>query len=132
MPKAKAEAEGYETLGTGYDQTADIYSMVKQLTDDMIPQNAGYGIQVKFQGEKRAIVTYHTFEVDLHLKMKEVERQADELLKSYEKELKKQYKSRVGKSLKLKEDKDERCTSVEKVSLNSRYYYRSSRSYDIS
>ena len=126
-----SQAEGYEVQGTPYDQKLDRNAMINQVTEDLIPAHAGYGFKVKFMGEDQMSVTYHCFEMDLPLRVKEVEQQAQDLLKQYEKHLKKEYKSRAGKTLKLKELKGGRSESTEKVSLNNRYYYRSSRTYEI-
>ena len=125
------EVESYEVQGTPYEQTADKIAMINQLTEDMISDHAGYGFKVKFHSGDQMTVTYHCFEMDLPLRIKEVESQSETLLNGYVKRLKSDYKSRVGVTLKLKERKDERCGSTEKVSLNNRYYFRSSRTYEI-
>jgi len=124
-------AESFEVQGTPYDQTLDRNAMINQIVEESIPAHAGYGVRVKFMGDDQMQLTYHCFEMDLPVRMNEVERLAQTCLNDFEKLLRKEYKSRAGRTLKLKEIKDERCDSTEKVSLNSRYYYRSSRSYDI-
>lgn len=123
--------ESFEVLGTGYDQSADRNSVINQVTEDMISDHAGYGFKVKFQGEDEMVVTYHSFEMDLPQRAQQVEEQAERFLRSYEKRLKRDYKSYCGKTLKFKELKDQRAGSVEKVSLNNRYYFRSSRTYKL-
>jgi len=123
--------ESYEVQGTPYEQTADKTAMINQITEDMISDHAGYGFKVKFHNGNQMTVTYHCFEIDLPSRIKEVDAQAETYLKEYEKRLKADFKSRTRSALKLKERKAERCGSVEKVSLNNRYYYRSSRTYEL-
>jgi len=129
--------EGYEVQGTPYFQTEDQIALVKQIAEELIPANPGYGYIVKFQGGKdvdkhQMVVAYHSYEMDLPYRMKEIESLAETCLKDFEKHLKKQYKSRAGKALKMKELKDQRGTVTEKVSMNNRYYYRSMRTYQLS
>ena len=61
----------------------------------------------------------------------DLKKQCNSLKKDKAGILKKEFKSRGGGTLKMKEDKKQRCTSVEKVSLNNRYYFRSSRTYSL-
>jgi len=129
--------EGYEVQGVGYLQEEDQLALLKQIAEELIPANPGYGYVVKFQGGKdeenhQMVVTYHCMEMDLPYRIKEVESLADGCLKDFEKHVKKEYKKRAGKALKLKELKDMRETATEKVSLNNRYYYRSFRTYQLS
>lgn len=123
--------ESYEVQGTPYEQESDVISMIGQIVEDLIPKHAGYGFKVKFGGDRQATVTYHCYEMDLPSRIKEVDSQAEVCLNELEKLLKKSFKERTGRALKLKELKDKRCGSTEKVSLNNRYYYRASRTYEI-
>ena len=125
------QAESYEVQGTPYEQGLDKISMIQQVSEDIIPKHAGYGFKVKFHSGNQMTVTYHCFEMDLPVRIKEVDRDAETLLNSWEKRVKKDFKDRAGSALKMKELKDERCGSSEKVSLNNRYYYRSSRTYEL-
>jgi hypothetical protein len=47
------------------------------------------------------------------------------------KHLKKEYKARTKKTLNLKENKERANYTVQKVSLNERYYYVSWRCYEL-
>jgi hypothetical protein len=123
--------ESYEVLGTGYDQREDRNAAINQVTEDIVPSHAGYGFKVKFQGDNEMVVTYHAFEMDLPQRRQQVDDQAETCLREYEKRLKADYKSHTGKALKFKELKDQRCGSIEKVSINNRYYYRSMRTYKL-
>jgi hypothetical protein len=63
------------------------------------------------------------FEMHLPRRMKEVEDVAFKLLKGYVSEVKKEFKKRSKRDLKLKEIKDKADYTVSKVSMNERYYY---------
>lgn len=124
--------ESYEVQGTGYLQEDDRDALINQISEDLITKNPTYGYKVKFHGDSQLTVTFHSFEMDLPQRMQIVDEQSENLLKEWEKYLKKEFKARGGGTLKMKEDKSFRSTSVEKVSLNSRYYFRSSRTYSLS
>ena len=125
------DAESFEVQGAPYLQKDDRNALVAQVSEELISKNPAYGFKVRFQGEDEVIVTYHSYEMDLQLRMQEVESQADGLFKEWVKQVKKEYKSQGGGTLKLKEDKDQHATSVEKVGLNNRYYFRSSKTYSM-
>lgn len=124
-----SDAESFEVQGVPYDQLEDAVSLIAQITEDIVSTHPGYGIRVKFNGNQ-AIVTYHCWEISLPSRVKDVEHTADTFLNSYVKELKKQYKDQSGHTLKFKEIKDMRSISSEKVSLNDRYYFKSTRIFE--
>lgn len=124
--------QSFEVLGTPYDQKEDVVASVHQVVEDMISSDPACGFKAKFHGEDQMTVFYHAYEMDLPSRIKQVEEQAEDRFKDFQKNLKKQYKEHTGHTLKLKELKDMRNHSVEKVSLNSRYYYRSWRVFELS
>ena len=125
------DAEGFEVQGTPYLQEKDRNALINQINEELIAGSPSYGYRVRFESD-HVTVTYHCFEMDLPLRIKIVDEQSEKLLRDWEKHIKKEFKARGGGSLKLKEDKKLRNYSVEKVSLNNRYYFRSSRTYDLS
>ena len=125
------DAESFEVQGTQYLQKDDRNALLAQVSEDLISNNPAYGFKVRFQGDDEVVVTYHSYEMDLQLRMKEVEGQADDLFKEWLKLVKKEYKAQGGGTLKMKEDKSQHSTSIEKVGLNNRYYYRSSKTFSM-
>ena len=130
------EYESFEVQGTPYDQAEDLPSAINQIAEEFIPAHAGYNFRIAFMGEGQMSLTLHVCEVwephNLAVARKDLEERSVTMFKDYEKNLKKEFKSRFKKALKLKEDKDVRATSVQRVSINDRYYFISSRKYDIS
>jgi hypothetical protein len=133
MPKKKkTESEpSYEVLGTPYDQREDTIASIHQVVEDIISENPSCGFKAKFQGENEMMLVYHAYEMDLPTRMKEVESQCEDLFSSFVKRMKKDFKSHTGHALKIKEDKKRRSATTEKVSLNSRYYYRACRYFEV-
>lgn len=125
------DAESFEVQGTPYLQKDDRNSLLAQVSEDLISDNPSYGFKVRFQGDDEVVVTYSSYEMDLQLRMQEVDGQADSLFKEWVKQVKKAYKAEGGGTLKLKEDKAAHTTSVEKVSLNNRYLYRSTKTFSM-
>jgi hypothetical protein len=126
------DAESFEVQGTAYLQEEDRNALIQQVSEELIASSPSFGYKVKFHGEDQMTVVYHCFEMDLPSRIQIVEEQADKLLKDWEKYIKKEFKKRGGGTLKMKEVKDLRDRNIEKVSLNNRYYFRASRTYDLS
>lgn len=125
------EFESFDVLGTPYLQKEDKIALINQVNEELIASSPSYGYKLRFHSENQVTVTYHCFEMDLPLRIKEVDDQAEKCLKEWEKTIKKQFKAKGGGTLKLKELKDSRDRSVEKVSLNNRYFYRFSKTFEI-
>lgn len=123
--------ESYEVQGTPYDQRSDVMSAIKQVSEEIVPPNPSVGFQLRFFGEEMMSLTFHTYEMDLPQRCKQVRDVANDLMKDYVKRLKKDYKSFTGKALKMTEQKDDAHESTEKVSLNNRYYFRLTRVYKV-
>lgn len=123
--------ESFEVQGKQYLQTEDKISLINQIAEELIPKNASYGFTVKFHNEDQMTVTYQSTEIDLQHRFKEVEEQANKYLSEWEKYIKKEFKSRGGGTLKLKEKKDLRQAGHQRVSINARYHISYSRTYEI-
>lgn len=124
--------QSFEVQGIPYDQDQDRSSLIKQIVGDMVRELPTIAVTVSLNGNE-LILRYVCYEKLLSdpQRMRETEHAADAYLNDIVKRLKKEFKSRSGKSLSLKEDKDRRQTSAEKVSLNLGYYYRSQRVYEL-
>lgn len=125
------EAESFEVQGTPYLQKEDRNALLQQVSEELVTRDASYGFKVRFHGDDQVTVVYHCFEMDIPYRLKQVESTADTCLKDWVKTVKKEFKARGGGTLKLKELKDKRESTAEKVSLNSRYYFREFRTYEL-
>jgi hypothetical protein len=106
------------------------FSVIKEIVSELSQRTPAHGFQVK-AGAGRLQLIFHCYEMQLPHRMAEVAHQAKSLLDAAAKELKKEFKARTGDSLKLKERKEEANFTVEKVSLNERYYFVSWRVYEL-
>lgn len=133
MAEPKTQHQGFETQGDPYDQRKDLHALLKQVVADFSKVRPSAGLLAKLTGDK-LVLTYISYEMNLddHIRMSEAERVGREFLDDAVKHLKKEYKSRGKSTLTLKEDKEKRGESVEKVSLNLRFYYRAWRVFEVS
>lgn len=133
------KAQGFEV--TEYDPedlpVSEQLSVLKQIMQDRksdatISQLPSEAFILTLQGNQMRLA-YHSYEMNLgHANaIREVDGQAKKALDEVIKFLKKEFKKRTKKSLSVKEIKDKRDYSVQKTSLNSRYYYVSWRVFDI-
>lgn len=126
--------ESFEVQGVPYEQEEDKVALIKQIAEEFISDNPSYNFKVRIQASDMYI-TYHSYEAYLHQRMQEVYQASEKLLGEFEKQLKKVYKERSGHTLKMKQDKeyskDDKHVTVEKVSMNNRYYFRNTRKYEI-
>lgn len=123
-------AESFETIEyDGEDlPVQEKLAALKQVFEDRkfdaeAPNIPTAGFQVHMQGDQMKIA-YHCYEMHLHdhRRLQDVEDQARKSLDEMLKYLKKKYKQKTKKVLSVKEDKDLRNFSIQKVSLNERYY----------
>lgn len=100
------------------------FQTIKQIVQDKKDgaRNPSVAFKVDFLGDIMK-VQLTLFEMHLPQRMKEVQDAAHKLERSYISELKKEFKKRAKRDLKLKEVKGKADYSVQKVSLNERYYY---------
>lgn len=122
---AKKEAyQSYETQGTPYLQSEDRNALIAQISKDMPRQSPSAGILVSFSGNELH-VKYHCYEMHLcdRSRVDGLREESEKLLRDFVRELKKEYKKRAHSVLKMKEMKDRHDYSVQKISLNERFYF---------
>lgn len=131
MPKTK-EAQGFEV--TQYSKDAEVVekklSAIKEVVQDLVRNKPNIGVQVHFTGNMMRL-SFHCSQMHLPVKMRETEQLAKETLNEAVKLIKKGVKEKIGESLDLKERKELANYSVQKTSLNERYYYSAWRFYEI-
>ena len=107
------------------------YKTIRQIFSEYARGPAKHAVWVDMSGDKLKL-HYHAYEMFLPQRIQRVDEESKQILDAAVKELKKEFKTRTGKSLTLSEKKDLGNYTVEKVSLNERYYYKCWRFYDIS
>lgn len=107
------------------------YRVIKQIFVDVQRTQAQYAVGADWTGDMLKI-KYHSYEMFMPERMREVEARAEEVFKQTVKMLKAEFKDRTGATLKLVEDKSKADSSREKVSLNQRFYFKAWRYYKIS
>ena len=108
------------------------FQTIKQIVQDRkdLARHPSCAYKVDFLGDVlRVQVTM--FEMHLPQRMKEVQDAAIKLQKAYVSELKKEFKKRTKTALSLKEIKEKADYTVQKVSLNERYYYIAWHLYEL-
>ncbi len=109
----------------------EAFKAIKQIMGDLERDAPAHAVRADMTGDKLKI-HYMTVAVNLPLHMKRVEDEADQVFRSTVSYLKKEFRARTGRTLKLKEARELGDHAVEKVSLNERYYYKAWRFYDFS
>lgn len=125
--------ESFEQQEYGEDPQVVIfnkYSVICQIMEEMERTNPAQACRAKMLGGMLQVF-YHVYEMNLPSKMRDVSERADKLLDEAVKHLKKEFKSRTGKVLDLSENKDLRNHTVQKTSLNERYYAVFTRVFDM-
>jgi hypothetical protein len=135
---AKQEAQSYEVAEYSKPalDTATAFKVINQIFYEMTQGPAQYAVYGKMSGDQLRI-HYHSYEISLPSKLRDVCFQAKEVHAETVKHLKKEFKARTGQALTLKPtspeaEQFERNYTVEKVSLNERYYFKSWRFYEVS
>jgi hypothetical protein len=108
------------------------FQTIKQIVEDerVDGRHPSCAYKVDFLGDVlRVQVTM--FEMHLPQRMAEVQDTCHKLQKAYVSSLKKEFKKRAKRDLKLKEIKDKADYTVQKVSLNERYYYIAWHMYEL-
>jgi hypothetical protein len=122
------EIAEYSPPELGINET---FQIIKQITEEIIKVNPTVGVWVDMSGDMLR-VHYHAYEIHLPSRVKDVQAVAEETMKKYVSHLKSEFKARTKKPLDIKEKKELANYTVEKVSLNERYYYRAWRFYELS
>jgi len=121
------ETTEYSSPEMGY---AEAYQVIRQIMVDMVHDKPTVGMWVDMSGNQLK-VHYHDFVVMLPVHLKETTERAETAFKELAKHLKSEFKKRTGQTLSLVEQKDLQNYTIEKVSLNERYYYRAWRVYEV-
>jgi hypothetical protein len=134
MPK-KPEAQSYE-IAEYSPPVLDVntaYKAIRQIFVEMKGNgnSAQAAVWADMSGDKLKI-HYHSYEMHLPTRLRDVTQQSNEILNETIKLLKKEFKVKTGATLKLAEDKNLGNYTVEKVSLNERYYYKAWRFFTVS
>lgn len=122
------EVAGYSDVEFGVNEA---HKAITQIFRDLERDSPAHAVWPSMTGDQLQI-HYHTYVMNLPVHMKRIEGEADEIFKSTVAHLKKEFRARTGKALKLAEQKDLANRAVEKVSLNERYYYKAWRVYKVS
>lgn len=123
--------ESFEVTEYGeQNEVLSKYSTIRQIVDEHKREFPNAGIRCSFAGNMVKIM-YHAYEMHLPVRMKEIQDQANDMLSSALKHIKKEFKSRRKETLNLKEKKDLANYTAQKVSLNERYYAVFWRMYEL-
>jgi hypothetical protein len=118
----------YSDPEMGYAEAARV---IKQITVDMVHDKPSIGMWSTMVGNHLRL-HYHEYVMNLPVHIKETAGRADDAFKALSKHIRNEFKIRTGKALKLIERDEFDNYTVEKVSLNERYYYRTWRVYEVS
>ena len=110
---------------------AEAHKVIRQIFSDLVRDCPAHAVWGDFT-DGHLKIHYLTYTMYLPGRVQQVEEEANEIFKQTVTHLKKEFKSRTGKALKLSEEKDLGNSTVEKVSLNSRYTYRAWKFYGVS
>lgn len=110
---------------------AQAYGVIKQIFSEFTRDQAKYSVWADMTGDMLK-VHYHSYEMFLPERVREVQAECKTILDEAVKMIKKEFKARTGKTLKLSEDKSFSDYTIEKVSLNQRYYFKAWRFYTFS
>ena len=122
------EVAPYSDVGFG---PYEAFKVIKQIVWDLVRDTPAHSVRVDWVGDKLR-VTFQTFVALYPYHKNRVDEEAMEVQKSMAAYLKKEFKVRTKKALKLKEVKELGNDSVQKTSLNERYIYTCWKFYDIS
>lgn len=117
------KAEGFEV--TEYSDPKNEayakYSAIYQIMQDKEREAPNCGVRVSFVGNMLKLY-YHCYEMHLPTRMKEVTDESETMIREALKYIKKELKKRKLGAIDFKEDKSLANYTVQKVSLNERYY----------
>jgi hypothetical protein len=129
----KPEPQGYEVAPYSDVEfgTYEAHKVIMQIFHDLVRDSPAHAVWGDMVGDQLRI-RHQTVVVNLPMKVAQTEDECEQVFKSTVSWLKKEFKDRTGKALKLAEDKELRGHTTQKVSLNLRYYYTAWRSYAVS
>jgi len=126
------KAQGFENAeyGQEHELPDKVLSAIQEIVRDQVSRSPSSNVRVSFTGNLMRLA-YHCYEMHLPVRMRDIEGTAKSVLDETFKNLKKQFKERTSDTLKAKEQKEMANYSVQKVSLNERYYYVAWRFYEL-
>ena len=129
MPKT-VEPQGWEIAAYSEPELDNngAYRVIKQIFVDIQRGQSQNAVWADWTGDMLKI-HYHSYEMFMPERMKEISARSEEVFKQTVKMLKKEFKDRTGKTLKLVEEKEFADSACEKVSLNQRFYYKIGRAH---
>ena len=122
------EVAPYSDVDFGINEA---HKVIKQIFVDLVRDAPAHAVWADMTGDLMKL-HYHTYVMHLPSRIKIIEDECDQIFKGTLAHLKKEFKARTGKTLKLAEQKALANRAVEKVSLNERYYYKAWRCYTVS
>lgn len=114
--------ESFEITDYGADdEVNERVSVIGQIVKEKASESPAWSILVSFEGQNM-VLKYHCFEMKLPSRVREVHDNAEAMLRETLSHVKKEFKKRTKKVLTAKEIKERAGHTVQKVSLNERYY----------
>lgn len=129
---SKQEAQSFEVAPYSDVEfgIAEAQKVIAQIFRDIVRDAPAHAVWADLTGDTLKI-HYHTYVMHLPSRRKLIAEEANDVFKQTVAYLKKEFKARTGKALKLSEQKELANDAVEKVSLNERYYYKAWRFYKL-
>lgn len=127
----KQRHDSFETTEYGSGMNVyEKYSTIHQIVEENGHKNPEFGIKVALTGNVLKLY-YHAIEQLAPTRMKEIEKRAHDALNEAVRYIKKEYKSRTKAPLDMKEMRDRANSTIQKITLNERYYYVSWRFFEL-
>lgn len=124
-----AKPESFEITEYSGEQV-DAPKVVAQIVADKVKESPAHSLMVSFTGNMMTL-KYQCYEMHLPSRIKQVVDLSQDVFRESLSHIKKEFKKRTKKTLTLKEQKDLANYSVQKVSLNERYYAIFWRIYEL-
>ena len=121
------EVAGYSDVEFGVDEA---FKVLKQIISDIVRDSPAHAVGLSMTGDLVRL-HYVTTVVNLPMRRQNVEEECHEVFKQTEAMLKKEFKERTGKTLKLAQQKELANSNAQKTSLNERYTYMAWRFYKL-
>lgn len=124
--------EGFETTTYGdQEDSTKVYSVICQIMEDRVRESPTFGMKASISNGLLKIF-YHCYEMHLPSRVADVQDRAQTAFREVLKHIKKEYRSRTKESIDLKEKKELANHTVQKVSMNERYYAVFWKFYELS
>ena len=131
MSKKDSEPQGFEQ--TEYGDKNEVYEKLQaifQIAKDVVCDNPNRSCRVMVEGNGLKVI-YHAYEMHVPQRLQLVHDQSKSELDEFMKTLKKEFKSKTGSMLSVKERKELADYRIEKTSLNERYTFISWRVFEL-